>query len=178
MITYENFKKVIEREKFVDEAIYNDLVMNNSVTLINNHFERYLNDSTVNDDQNKFNRTSYYIALSETNVDDEQLDMGDLQNVDLLRAYLSDISCIKLLTEEEELLYCKKIKRLNNELLKRDITVENINDRLAKFGYNFGEHTDNTLRNLEDRMFYVSKFIDKINVSNGNDVNSLIVQVN
>lgn len=180
MVTYENFKKIIEREKVVDEAVYNSLVMNNSVSLINSHFERYLNDETVADDQDKINRTSYFIELSDAKSVGEfyQLDMGDLQNLDLVKLYMKDIGSIPLLTEEEELLYCKKIKKLECELCKSGITIDNINERLVRIGYNFSAYEDNTLKKLEDKMFFVNKKIGEININSSSSSTELLIKAN
>lgn len=72
-MNYEEFKLELEKIKILDKKIYDSLVKEHGKRTIDSLFERYINDSNITDDDNKYNRTSYYIECNEMD-DIEQFD--------------------------------------------------------------------------------------------------------
>ena len=100
-MNYIEFKKVIENVEKVDATLYDKLVSHYGKTIINNLFERYINDDEREDNSDKINRTNYYVELREAKNLGEvyQIDMGDLQNLDLINVYFKEIGSFKLFTD-------------------------------------------------------------------------------
>lgn len=180
MLTYKNFKNIIESVKIVDETIYNDLIKNNSISLINDYFERYINDESVIDDDNKYTRTSYYIDLCIEQEINRDYETENEQNgsLDIVKLYLKETSNYKLLTKEEEYEFCIKIKKLKNKLKKEKITIDNINERLIKYGYENPRFEDNTTKSLENKMLYIEKIIKEINITSETNYGIMLEQMN
>ena len=162
MISYEDFKNIIEKESVVDKKIYNKLVSSNNINVINSYFERYLNDTEVVDNDSKFNRTNYYLQLC--NKDDENdlnFYIDNSKEFDILSIYLKDMGSIDLFSEEEEIYYCMKIREAKKLIEMNNISIDDINVSLEKFGYDFGNVKNNTASGLEKEMLYVSRLINK-----------------
>ena len=179
MLTYFEFKKTIEKVKIVDEAFYNDLIKKNSKEVIDSYFERYLVDKTVSENDEKYNRISYYVDLylekeivkSYEDIKEETKNYEDIneetksyedineetRSLNIFKLYLNEIKKFKILTKEEEVLYYKNIKYLKTKLNKEKITLENINERLEKYGYEEKKYKESTIKNLENKMYYINK---------------------
>lgn len=165
MLTYKNFKNIIESVKVVDETLYNDLIKSNSISAINNYFEMYMNDESVIENNDKYNRIRYYIDMcleQEINIDYDLTPKENQKDLDLVKLYLRETGNFKLLTKEEEYQHCKKIQDLKKELNKQKITLDNINKRLEKYGYEDSKYKDNTIKNIEKKMLYIDNIIDEI----------------
>lgn len=187
MLTYKNFKNIIESVKVVDETIYNDLIKNNSISAINNYFEMYMNDESVIENNDKYNRIRYYIDIcleQENNLeqgissDYELTTEENKKDLDLVKLYLREAGSFKLLTKEEEYQHCKKIQDLEKEVKKNKITLENINKRLEKHGYEEQKFKDNTIKSIEKKIQYISNIIDEINKISDIDNKTILEQMN
>lgn len=161
MLSYKDFKNVIENVVCVDEKVYSSLVKSSSVDVVNSYFERYLDDISVEEDDNKFARTSYYIQLCNSNdIDDLDFYIKNAEEFDLVTMYFKDINRIKLLSEDEERDYLKKIDIAKKMVDSNNININEINEKLLELGYKKSGINNNTIGGLEDKLLYISKLID------------------
>ena len=151
-MNYNEFKKTIESVQIVDKEFYENLVNLYGENVIEALFKRYLLDSKIPDNSDKFNRTIYYVENYASDIDFEQSeneqDLNDnslnLPMKESFSIYISQISEKPLLTPEEELKICQKIDKLKKTLKNRGLDKEILKEQVKNAGiidnsYDFAE---------------------------------------
>ena len=152
-MNYESFVKLIEKFDEIDENKYKALIEVYGEEKVNNFFEEYLNDLSIEKTQEKFNRLKYYLEITSST---EQLDnltelFSNVPNFDSVRIYIKEIGEIPLLTKEEEQIFLKRINSKREYLDSRNIDLESINKKFKSYGIEKGK--------LSDKIFELNKKI-------------------
>ena len=142
-MNYKEFKNTIESVKVVDETFYNKLVNQYGRSFINNFFETYINDTRVEDNIDKFNRTNYYAELYINSNDEELTENDEIYNAEInsyavkssIQMYLNEIGNIPTLTVEEEVNLANKLSEFREIVERKNISIEAILNQLRSLGY-------------------------------------------
>ena len=172
-MNYIEFKTIIEQESKVSLEKYNELTQKYGKKQIDLLFERYINDTSITDDDEKFNRVSIYV---EQNIDEDNSTLYEFEEyegerkIDAVGMYLEEMAKKKVLTPEQEHEICKKIHKLKEKLEKNGISIKSINEQLENLGYK--NVSDNTLTSLNNKVNYLENTI-KNNPDNPELINLL-----
>ncbi len=152
-MNYNVFKETLEKPTTNYDKLYKDLKQQYGKLFVDSLYEKYMNDSTI-DDEIKFERIAPYLDAQEIdseiineNYNETEEDPFYYFNSydDQVRIYLNEMGHIPLLTKEEEYKYAVEIKALSNEVEAREITDESLNERLKLWGL------DNIKTDLDSR---------------------------
>lgn len=148
MKTYEEFKQILESFKTIGKKEYEGFITKYGKTETQRLFEKYVSDTNVPDDDDKFTRISYYIEQIENNetfvetLEETKSDETDYSNyltqsnlADSFYLYLREIGKRPLLSEQEEKELATEIKKLKSELDLKEITDESLNKELSMIKY-------------------------------------------
>lgn len=171
-MNYKEFKNTIESVKVVDETFYNKLVNQYGRSFINNFFETYINDTRVEDNIDKFNRTNYYVELYINSNDEELTENDEIYNAEInsyavkssIQMYLNEIGNIPTLTVEEEVNLANKLSEFREIVERKNISIEAILNQLRSLGYEDKNSYENiNASTLENILFKVNQWINKVN---------------
>lgn len=173
VINYRKFNEIIESQSVVSEELYKQLIDNYGEEVINFYFEKYIDESNLSDKQTRLKRVSYYIKLCDQRIfkdislgcddllenDKYELDLNYISKIDISKLYFNDIGTKKILTLDEEVEFFNKINAMKQKV--NNISIEKNNILLERYGYKLNGKKDNTVKGLEDKLFYLEKlFVD------------------
>lgn len=179
-MNYQEFKKFIESKSVVDKGFYDSLVELYGSETINNYFEQYINDSEVEDDVNKINRTNYYVELTSKSIIDEEMVDFDKINIetvtdtDLVSAYLKEIGNIPLLKPEEEVAMLTELQNVTMQIKSMGLSIEKVRSELASIGYVWNPANGINSTGIASELYLLNKVIDNFDVKNQEDQDTLI----
>lgn len=184
---YEEFKKIIEEVKIIDKKFYDKMVENYDKVNIDLLFEKYIMDSSVEDNDDKFNRISYYMENVSKGIEQnvfEEFDIDKYDNGDnyvsgqsLYNIYLNDIKGLPLFTVEEEKAIFTKLSIVEKEVIKKEITINSINEKMEYFGYEFTIKNNNNVNGLKEKINYLlNKRMEVIEIY-GDFASDIIVKI-
>ena len=178
-MNYQEFKTFIESKTMVDKVFYDGLVELYGSETVNNFFEQYINDSEVEDDVNKINRTSYYVEVTSNSLTDDELVNFDKINtesivdVDSVRVYLKEIGNVPLLTAEEEVTMLTELQALTKEINLLGISIESVREDLEKLGHRWAAYNGVNSTGIANELYQLNKRIDAFEVKTEEDKNTL-----
>lgn len=103
----------------------------------------------------KYEESEFDVELNQQLDIESQIDT--IVNFDITKIYFRDICSKKLLTKEEEIKFFEDMNKAKAKL--KNVDIDKINKELEIYGYEFSKNNDNTLKSLEDKMYYVNKLI-------------------
>ena len=146
---YKEFENTINTLEKIDIKLYNKLIAKYGKEKINKYFDKYIEKNKKNFKNIK--KIAFFFNIKDEDENKTETEYEKTICNNLLLIYYKEVSKIKLLTKEEEILYSKKIQKLLQEKEELNINNNTLNNELLQLGFEINKTSTNISERKKQR---------------------------